>query len=45
MKEKVVNRNFSAEFKIQAIKLALNPDLKTKDVAESLDIHPFMLSR
>ena len=45
MKEKLRHRNYSAEFKIQAVKLALNPELKTKDVAESLDIHPFMLSR
>ena len=45
MKEKLRHRNYSAEFKIQAVKLSLNPDLKTKDVAESLDIHPFMLSR
>ena len=45
MKEKLRHRNYSAEFKVQAVKLALNPDLKTKDVAESLDIHPFMLSR
>ena len=45
MKEKVVNRNFSAEFKIQAVQLALSPNIQTKDVAEALDIHPFMLSR
>lgn len=45
MKEKVINRNFSAEFKIQAVKLSLNPNIQTKDVAEALDIHPFMLSR
>ena len=30
MKEKLRHRNYT-EFKIQAVKLALNPDLKTKD--------------
>ena len=45
MKEKVINRKFSAEFKIQAVRLALSPNILTKDVAEALDIHPLMLSR
>lgn len=36
---------YSIEFKIQAVKLSQHPSIQIKDVAESLDIHPFMLSR
>lgn len=41
---KKVNR-YSNEFKIQAVKLSLHPDIQTQDVAHALDIHPFMLSK
>ena len=37
--------HYSNEFKIQAVRLALHPDIRTQDVAQALDIHPFMLSR
>lgn len=33
------------EFKVKAVQLSLQEGVKVKDVAESLDIHPFMLSR
>jgi transposase len=36
---------YSNEFKIQAVKLANHPDIQTQDVAQALDIHPFMLSK
>lgn len=36
---------YSNEFKVQAVRLALHPDIQTQDVAHALDIHPFMLSR
>jgi transposase len=36
---------YSNEFKIQAVKLSMLPDVQTQDVAQALDIHPFMLSR
>ena len=36
---------YSNEFKIQAVKLSLHPEIPTQDVAHALDIHPFMLSR
>jgi transposase len=36
---------YSNEFKIQAVKLSLHPDIQTQDVAHALDIHPFMLSK
>ncbi|WP_143186882.1 transposase [Microbulbifer donghaiensis] len=32
-------------YKIQAVKLANHPDVRSKDVAESLGIHPVMLYR
>ena len=44
MKERIHN-TYSLEFKRQAVMLANHPDLQTKDVAEALAIHPFMLSR
>ena len=37
--------HYTNEFKIQAVRLALQPDIQTQDVAAALDIHPFMLSR
>ncbi len=37
--------HYTNEFKIQAVRLALHPDIQTQDVAAALDIHPFMLSR
>jgi transposase len=36
---------YSNEFKVQAVRLSLHPDIQTQDVAKALDIHPFMLSR
>jgi len=36
---------YSNDFKIRAVKLSYLPDIQSKQVAEGLDIHPFMLSR
>jgi len=36
---------YSVEFKVQAVKLSLHPEIQTQDVAHALDIHPFMLSK
>ena len=36
---------YSAEFKLKAVKLSDLSGVQVKDVAEALDIHPFMLSR
>lgn len=36
---------YTLVFKLQAVKLANHPDVKSKDVAESLGIHPVMLYR
>lgn len=36
---------YSAEFKLKAVKLSALANVQVKDVAEALDIHPFMLSR
>ncbi len=36
---------YTIEFKIQAVRLANHPEIQTQDVAEDLDIHPFMLSK
>jgi len=36
---------YSNEFKLQAVRLSLLPEIQTQDVAHALDIHPFMLSR
>lgn len=36
---------YSAEFKVKAVKLSDLAGVQVKDVAEALDIHPFMLSR
>ena len=36
---------YSDEFKATAVRLSDLPDVLIQDVAEALDIHPFMLSR
>ena len=36
---------YSAEFKVTAVKLSHLDGVQVQDVAEELDIHPFMLSR
>ena len=36
---------YSEEFKAEAVRLASIPSVLVQDVAASLDIHPFMLSR
>ena len=36
---------YSMHFKATAVRLSSLPDVLIKDVAEALDIHPFMLSR
>ncbi|WP_292953221.1 transposase, partial [Neptuniibacter sp. UBA847] len=36
---------YSNEFKAKAVQLTYLDDVKVKDVAATLDIHPFMLSR
>jgi transposase len=36
---------YSEEFKATAVRLSDLPDVLIQDVAEALDIHPFMLSR
>ena len=36
---------YSTEFKVRAVKLTMQEGIKVKQVAEGLDIHPFMLSR
>ena len=36
---------YSEEFKVTAVRLSHLPGGQVKDVAEELDIHPFMLSR
>ncbi len=38
-------RRYSQEFKATAVSLSQVSGVKTKDVAEALDIHPLMLSR
>ena len=36
---------YTPEFKLQAVKLSHMDGVQVRDVAEALDIHPFMLSR
>ena len=36
---------YKNEFKIKAVQLSLQEDVQVKEVAQTLDIHPFMLSR
>lgn len=38
-------RRYDNEFKVKAVKLSQLPGVQVKDVAASLDIHPFMLSK
>jgi len=38
-------QQYSLEFKVKAVLWSHEPHRSSKDVAESLDIHPFMLSR
>ena len=44
IRPKKVHR-YTVEFKIQAVRLSLRPEIQTQDVANALDIHPFMLSK
>ena len=37
--------NYGIDFKVTAVQLSNAPGVLVKDVAESLDIHPFMLSK
>lgn len=37
--------SYTTDFKIKAVKLSYQEGLQVKQVAEGLDIHPFMLSR
>ena len=37
--------HYTNEFKTKAVQLSLLDGVKVKEVAETLDIHPFMLSR
>ena len=36
---------YTKDFKVKAVKLSLQEGIRVKQVAEGLDIHPFMLSR
>jgi transposase len=38
-------KNYGVDFKLRAVQLSNQPGVLVKDVAESLDIHPFMLSK
>ena len=38
-------QRYGNAFKVKAVKLSELPGVQVKDVAESLDIHPFMLSK
>ena len=38
-------KRYTLEFKLQAVRLAAMPDVKAKDIAASLGIHPVMLYR
>lgn len=38
-------KQYSLEFKLKAVQLSNQPGVLIKDVAESLCVHPFMLSR
>ena len=44
MRPRRTNR-YSADFKLQAVKLSQIEGVRVQDVAEALDIHPYMLSR
>ena len=36
---------YPVDFKIKAVELSLRDDVLSKEVAQALDIHPFMLCR
>ena len=38
-------RDYGLDFKLRAVQLSNQPGVLVRDVAESLDIHPFMLSK
>jgi transposase len=38
-------QRYTAEFKLKAVKLSDLKGVQVQDVADALDIHPFMLSR
>ena len=38
-------KDYGVEFKLRAVQLSDQPGVLIKDVAQSLDIHPFMLSK
>ena len=38
-------RRYSAEFKLKAVQLSQLDGVRVQDVAETLEIHPFMLSK
>jgi transposase len=38
-------QRYTVEFKLTAVRLSNAPNVKVNDVADALDIHPFMLSR
>jgi transposase len=40
-----MTKKYTLEFKLKAVRLSEQPDVLIKDVAASLCIHPFMLSR
>ena len=42
---KKTHQRYSISFKLAAVKLAEHDNIQTQDVANALDIHPFMLSR
>jgi transposase len=45
MAKKEKHEQYDLDFKRNAVRLSNHPDIRTKDVAEVLKIHPFMLSR
>ena len=45
MAKREKHEQYDVDFKRNAARLANHPDIRTKDVAEVLKIHPFMLSR
>lgn len=42
---KEIHTYYNFQFKHTAVSVANHPYIQTQDVAEALDIHPFMLSR
>lgn len=45
MAKKEKHAQYDVDFKCNAVRLSNHPNIQTKDVAEVLKIHPFMLSR